>query len=176
MKNGNRYIEKIFKENYKELCTICFYYLEDIEEAEDVVQDVFVDLIKKDKFKIIDDPNAYLKVAVRNSAFKLIAKKKKERLLEQELSLMNQPDEEESNSGEEINLLIKKELEKLPPQCRRIFMMCVVEGQTYPDVAEALNISVNTVKTQVKRAYKKLRTNIPYRQLSPILIIKFLFF
>ncbi|GAA6371120.1 RNA polymerase sigma factor [Odoribacter splanchnicus] len=60
---------------------------------------------------------------------------------------------------------------ELPEQTRLIFIACVVEGKKYREVADECGISVNTVNTYVKRAYKYLRRRMG---LSVILFLYFI--
>ena len=46
----------------------------------------------------------------------------------------------------------------LPAKCREIFILGCVDGMSYKEIAEQLGISVNTVKTQMKVAYKKIKS------------------
>ena len=66
-------------------------------------------------------------------------------------------------------LTIKKVIDALPEGCRKIFVMSVIEGMSYTDTAKELGVSVNTVKSQVKIAYKKLK--IRFRNLLIICIL-----
>ena len=63
----------------------------------------------------------------------------------------------ESLVSGELELRLKNALDDLPPQSRKIFMMNRFDQLSYSEIAKELNISVNTVKTQMKRATKKLR-------------------
>lgn len=49
-------------------------------------------------------------------------------------------------------------IDSLPQQCRYIFYMNRFEQQGYKDIALKMNLSVGTVKTQIARALKKLRS------------------
>jgi RNA polymerase sigma-70 factor (ECF subfamily) len=51
-------------------------------------------------------------------------------------------------------------LDKLPPQCRRILDLAIFESLTYNEIALKLQISKNTVKTQIGRAYRFLKENL----------------
>ena len=51
-------------------------------------------------------------------------------------------------------------IDRLPEKCRQIFMMSCVDGLKYREIASRMDISENTVKTQIKLAYKKLREDI----------------
>jgi RNA polymerase sigma-70 factor, ECF subfamily len=52
------------------------------------------------------------------------------------------------------------EMEKLPDQCREIFILCRYDQLTYQEIASRLNISLSTVKTQMVRAMMKLKDGL----------------
>lgn len=151
-------IEKIFKEYYNELCFISLHYVNNLEEAEDVVQEVFVKILSQDKVKNIRNPKAYLRIAVRNTSIRYIERRKKTVQLEEEIS-----DIPDVITSEDQAELMEKEAElyrhikNLPEACRKVFLLCVIDGLKYYEASEKLNISVNTVKTHIRKAYKLLR-------------------
>ena len=65
-------------------------------------------------------------------------------------------------------------LGSLPEKCREIFILACIEGLKYKEVAERLDVSVNTVKTQLKSAYSKLRTEFNEKDLEIIALLIFL--
>ncbi len=71
-------------------------------------------------------------------------------------------------------LTIKKVIDALPEGCRKIFVMSVIEGMSYTDTAKELGVSVNTVKSQVKIAYKKLKNTVQKSPDNMYLTILFL--
>ncbi|WP_010133986.1 sigma-70 family RNA polymerase sigma factor [Ochrovirga pacifica] len=149
-------LEKTFKNHYKEFCLLSFHYTQDMSEAEDVVQDVFVKVLEKSED--ITQLKHYLMVAVKNASLKRITNKYAcVELKEQSLtegSLFSETDKEHAFKRK---VQLYKQIDLLPTQCRKIFLMCVLEGYKYQEVADRLGISVNTVKTQMKKAYKILR-------------------
>lgn len=62
-------------------------------------------------------------------------------------------------------------LDKLPPQCRRILDLAIFESLTYNEIALKLQISKNTVKTQIGRAYRFLRENLDTKDFNFFVII-----
>ena len=66
---------------------------------------------------------------------------------------------------------IRQALQVLPSQCRTVFMMSSLEGKKYKEIAEELNISVNTVKSQVKIAYRKIKEGVGHRMSAMNLLI-----
>ncbi|HTM99041.1 MAG TPA: sigma factor-like helix-turn-helix DNA-binding protein, partial [Pedobacter sp.] len=51
-------------------------------------------------------------------------------------------------------------IKELPPERKKLFLMSNVLGLTYAEIAAKNNISINTVKTQIKKAYAYLRANM----------------
>jgi RNA polymerase sigma-70 factor (ECF subfamily) len=69
--------------------------------------------------------------------------------------------------------LMYEAIEKMPDQRRRILKMAAFEEKSYAEISKELGISVNTVKTQMSRAYKFLRNELKVSQntLSFLLLI-----
>ena len=154
-------LEKTFKTNYKELCLISFFYIKDIKEAEDIVQDVFVKIIEKQNEHQIKDLNSYLKIAVRNASLKRISFNKQLQSIDEDAIYFNEIDSEEENElALKKKIQLFKQIDLLPTQCKKVFLLCVLEDLKYKEAATALGISVNTVKTQMKKAFKTLRASL----------------
>jgi RNA polymerase sigma-70 factor (ECF subfamily) len=61
---------------------------------------------------------------------------------------------------EELRVIVYKALDKLPPKCRAIFILCRFEGMKYKEIAQQLNISVKTVENQMSIAIFKLKGDL----------------
>ena len=134
------------------------------ELAEEVVEDVFVKLwCNRQKVMDIENLHVYLYVAVKNQSLSCIAAKAKE--------LIKSPfDDLEIDIGnvapDPYNLLITTEMmqqmqqavDDLPPRCKMIFKLVREDGLKYKEVAEILNIAVNTIDAQMAIAVKKICT------------------
>lgn len=167
---------------FQEYTDLLYYralgYVKDTQVAEDVVQEVFIRFWdNRNKLEISISVLAYLTRSVINGCKNYLEHMNVRRHYEQEYlaeaSEIVLPDFDE----EELNLLrerLQTFIESLPEKCREIFMLACVEGMKYREVAERLEVSVNTVKTQVKNAYAKLRTDFDLRDQE--LIIVFLLF
>ena len=80
---------------------------------------------------------------------------------------------QDNDQSPEVKLLnnelvenIHDAINRLPDRCRQIYLLKRYDGLKYSEISEILNISVNTVKTQMKRAVKFL-----VKKLSPLLQI-----
>jgi RNA polymerase sigma-70 factor (ECF subfamily) len=60
----------------------------------------------------------------------------------------------------DIEEIISKAINSLSDKCRRIFVMSKMEGKKQKDIAAELNITINTVETQMGIAYKKLKQEL----------------
>ena len=75
------------------------------------------------------------------------------------LSQTYSPVDEESVNDEEIYRHLFKLIDELPPRCREIFLLHM-EGKKNEEIAAMLQLSVETVKTQKKRAMAYIRDNL----------------
>ena len=75
----------------------------------------------------------------------------------------------EEEAGQEIELLYRM-INRLPDECRKIFLMAALDDMKYQEIADALQISVNTVKTQMKIALRFLREHLNKDSFSSILL------
>jgi len=134
------------------------------EDAENVVQDVF--LLLWEKREVLDiqvSLTAYLFSLVKNRCIdylrhRIVAEEYKQEL-KAKLYALKQLDYTFS-SDQEIEEILNKSIEKLPEKCREIFIKSRIEGKRYREIAEELNISVNTVETQMSIALRKLRVEL----------------
>ncbi|MEN6454199.1 MAG: RNA polymerase sigma-70 factor [Prolixibacteraceae bacterium] len=157
--------EYLFHTYYSPLCSYACAMIKNQEDAKDLVNDCFLEFWRKrHDIEIKISVKSYLYVTVRNSAVNYIRK----RQLDQKYSeTMTYPFylQEEINMEterllqmENLEIRLKQAIDSLPQQCRYIFYMNRFEQQGYKDIALKMNLSTGTVKTQIARALKKLRS------------------
>lgn len=172
IKKGNhKSFELVFKSYYSKLCTYAFHYTKQLEVAEDLVKDTFVYLWEKRETLVIKSSlSGYLFRSVHNSCLNYLEREKNKysNLSIEEVNIlelkMKQPLSTDYPIGQflasEMEIQIKAEIEKLPDQCKEIFKLSRFEGLSHKKIAKILNISENTVKTQIFRALKKIKKSI----------------
>ena len=101
---------------------------------------------------------AYLSRSVKNSCIDRKLHAEVEQRYLREMMASGEESSEDSENLEELYKRLQVVMDSLPPKCKEIFILGCVEGLSYKDVAEQLGVSVNTVKTQVKVAYKKIKS------------------
>ncbi len=172
IKKGNhKSFELVFKTYYGKLCVYAFDYTKQMETAEDLVKDFFVDFWEnRENISVNSSLSGYFFRSVHNACINNLKRNKeknKTTLVEDfstiELKLKN-PYSEEYPIGniyvKELEEQLKIQIEKLPDHCREIFLLSRIEGLTHKKIAEKLNISENTVKVQIFRALCKIKTAI----------------
>lgn len=128
--------------------------------AEDIVQEVFVSLWqKREQIKLTTSIKNYLFQSTRNKAIEIIRRNKLEsEYVSEELNKNENSYEIEVEAN---NYMLKEKLNRsirqLPPKCREIFVLSKMNGLTYGEIAEELNLSVKTVENQIGRGLKLLR-------------------
>ncbi|MCK0159197.1 RNA polymerase sigma-70 factor [Allomuricauda sp. F6463D] len=150
-------VEELFKTNYARLCLVSFSIVKDKDTAKDIVQEFFVSFWnKRDTILISTSFEAYASKSVKNLSLQHLKQKKKEQRLH-EIILMEVNRTDHSVEKPKINQKMNELINQLPKKRKEIFVSVVVHGQSYAEIAETNGISVNTVKTQMKRAYAFLR-------------------
>jgi len=172
IRNGDTRSLKVLHDRYywqMRLYAIKIYHNQGgLEEA---VSDCFIKLwTKRAEIFIERSVKSYLFLMLRNGLIDLIRKKRDIILLEVS-SLPEVPDIEAENEFDHYARLYTA-LEKLPEQRRRILELAVFESYSYAQIAERLNISVNTVKTQIGRAYRFLKEELDPRSINLLFLLQ----
>lgn len=160
LKSGNRYgLKSLFELYHQSLCVFALRFLDDFDEAEDVVQETFVQFWEKKHYNSVSSSlKSYLYMTVRNKSLRRLEQRKTVFMDEFEDYVDRMIEEKRDNSlVEERKEKLRKELDKLPEKSREVLTRIVFHGLKYKEVAEELDISFNTVKTQFSRALKQLR-------------------
>lgn len=127
------------------------------EEAEDVLQEAFVDMFKKiHTFRGDSTFGAWFKRIVTNKSINELKKKKYPTSDVEELPEITEA-EEEAYSVEYTVDQIKSAMSELKPGFRTVFSLYMFESYTHQDIAEEMGISVGTSKSQLSRAKEKVR-------------------
>lgn len=156
---------KIFREHflqyYRPLCLFALHYLKDIDDAEDTVQDCFMELWRrKDREMDASGLKSYLYSMVRNRCIDIL---KKDSLID---SNVQPSDLEEILSDEECEEWAYDEariwtaIDSLPEKCREVFLLAKKEGLKYEEIAVRMGISVHTVKNQMSKAIKTVKAGV----------------
>lgn len=138
---------------------LSYTYVLCTHKARDIVHEVFFEIMLKQRVSDISNLKGYLWVSVKNSSLKQARKVKKiVPLNEETLALPAKEEVERLPLDHQIRL--QEAVGRLPERCKSVFELCALDGEKYHEAADSLGISVNTVKTQMKKAYKVLRHDL----------------
>ena len=150
---------ELYKLYSKAMLNVAFRIVGNIAEAEDVLQEAFVDAFGKLKdFRQDTTFGLWLKQIVVNRSINLLRKRKMDLVDLENDQLENIPDEE-VNDDEETQYQaarVKEAMKELPDGYRIVISLYLLEGYDHEEIGQILNISENTSRTQFLRAKRKL--------------------
>jgi len=156
--------EQLFRNQYAPLCGYARKYIDDPDQSEEVVQDVFANLWqKRSTIEITSTIESYLFRAVRNTCLNILKHfKVREKHKDGITASYNNSGERADNLVLEIELMnqIENLISELPPERQKVFKMSRFEEMKYKEIAEELGISIKTVEAQMGKALKFLRENL----------------
>ena len=170
LKGGNQLAFSIVYKMYAaQTFSLAFKYLLNKELAEDAVQNLFLKLwLKKEEIDETKPINRYLFTMLKNDLLNTLRDSKKNiYLLEDCLSMVLELEDNSQNENlkqEQMNI-IQQALEQLSPQRRKVFEMIVSGKYSNQEIADKLNLSINTIKFQYSQSLKQIRATVGERSL-----------
>ena len=167
-------VDELYNRFYTELVLWADTILNDMEEAEDLVQDFFVRLWERKLNEKLEEEKlrSYLYVAVRNMAIRKMKDNNRIRRIP-DISVIERVWENEDMVRDEMIERVLKALDVLPPRSREVLECVHLKNMKYVEVAELLGISVATVKTLLVRSMKTLRDIVPDSALLLFIVYKY---
>lgn len=148
-----REFEMVFRRLYVPLGMYALRMVEDVADAEDIVQEVFAATWENiQQGAQVANMKAYLYMAVHNKAVGFL--KGKRQLLD--IDTFADVTEEDIDTSER-DARIWKAIDGLPDRCRQVFLMSKRDGMSNEEISQELNLSLQTVKNQMSKALKTLR-------------------
>jgi len=154
--------EVIFRQYHPGLLAFAQSILHNIEDAEEIVHDVFIGYWNEGKFRELQDENSlkgYLFRAVKNRSLNHIRKNKIETsdLPEDSSGIVLDPNVEQQLEVQEIHEKVNTLIDQLPKKCRQIFIMSRTYEMSHKEIGEIMDITPKTVENQISIALKFLR-------------------
>jgi len=158
-KKGKRKAQtKIYNLYSRSMFNICVRMSNSFEEAEDLLQDSFSEAFYKlDTFTYKSSFGAWLKRIVVNKCINALKAKQIDLTYTETVNELSTEDESSEEDFKDLQVKqILAALKQLPEGYRAVFSLYLIEGYTHPEIAEIMEISASTSKTQYLRAKKKL--------------------
>jgi len=155
----------VFNEYFNIMVSYAYRFVDTMEEADEVVQEVFVKFWEKcDTLAEDSSIKSYLYRAVHNSCLNNIKHQKvKDGYKEYVINYLESSYSNLEKNSVEIDYLrqrISSGIEKLPPKCAEIFKLSRYEGLKYQEIADHLSISIKTVEVQMGKALRIMREEL----------------
>ena len=164
----NHNFEEIYLNYFPRLLRFAQEYVP-MEDAKNITQDVFITLWeRRGDLKIHINIATYLFILIKNRCLDHLRRQKhaeegKKKIqetftYEQQMKLYSLEALDHSlTSDSDIEQIITRAIDSLPPRCREIFILNKIDGKKYREIADELHISVSTVENQMSIALRKLR-------------------
>ena len=161
----------IFNQYYSRLYYFILEFISLDDIAENIVQDTFFTLWdKRHELKVDSNLNAYLFTVARNNClYKLRDQRYRQKLfttnsldqneLELNMEVLSTLDSS-AYTFDEIDRIIERTLEELPPQCKKVFILSRFEERKNKEIAEELNISVKVVEKHISKGLKRFKVSL----------------
>jgi RNA polymerase sigma-70 factor (family 1) len=158
---------KAFASIYKKYAKTLFTYVQkninNKEEAEEIIQDIFVLLWERRDRLNISTLGAYLFSSVRYKIIRYFQHSKVKRKYEKDFKafeiaydLLNEP---ETKDSEALRELILNSVTVLPQRLQTVIKLRLIESLSNSEIAQRMNISKKSVELYISKAYTHLRTN-----------------
>lgn len=164
LKQGEAQAYTFLVEQYHhKLCVYAFSLSHDHDNAEDIVQDVFISVWQqRNKLKADFSIQGFLYKLVYNKFIDDYRKQQSVMVLEKKYiealdTIMEDVDE---TRLEKLIGLVKVEIQQLPPKCKQTFLLSKQDGLTNFEIAEYLNVSIKTVEAQMTKSFSIIRKKV----------------
>lgn len=158
--------ELVFNANFSPLIAYAMRFLDEREEAEEIVQDVFVKFWDKcAELAPGSSVKSYLYRSVHNTCLNYLKHQKVKDTYRQYVIGFLEHTAEMTTEERDPDLLrqeILAEIDNLPPRCSEIFKLSRLDGLKYHEIAEHLDISIKTVEVQMGKALRVLREKLAH--------------
>lgn len=155
--------EAIFRQWYAPLVATTAALLRDRGPAEEVVQDVMLELWRRRETLTFEQSiRAYLFQASRNRALNYLRRQRVETRGEPTIAagLPTPPQADTGLREDELRVAIQDAIGGLPDRCREVFELSRIQGLKYSEIATTLGISVKTVEAQMGKALRVMREKL----------------
>ncbi|QGY43323.1 RNA polymerase sigma-70 factor [Maribellus comscasis] len=157
---------RLFFQYYRSLCSYVSSIIDDSSAAEDIVQNLFVKFwTDRKKITIHKNIESYLFKAAKHGAFNYLRSETNRKNAMEKMSLMDFSDEEYSTQEEFLQKL-EECINQLPERSKEVFLLHRYEGLKQKEIAGKLNISVKTIKNQVWKSLKYLKSCMDIKSVS----------
>jgi len=152
---------ELFHKHYESVTRYIYYKCGDLQEAEDIVQNVFIKLWRLCDTVTFSKAKSYIYTACNNFFLNVVAHKKV--VLKHQKQTSPSIDNESPDfliEIEEFRVELKNAINKLSEKEREVFLLSRIEKKTYKEIAEITGLTVKAIERRMSLALKALRENL----------------
>lgn len=151
-------LASIIREHYTSLCAVALKFVKSTDVAQDIAQEAIISYWETQKKQLIEAPEKYLYVLVRNASINYL------RSIRREFERYNKLFREESGDPQLLGLLIEEEanqllleaIRELPEHCSRVIRLGM-SGFNEKEMARVMNTTLSLIKSYKYEAMRRLR-------------------
>jgi len=156
----------MFKLYRAKLLHFAYSYISNKQDAEEIIQDVFVKIWKTNT--IHTNFNGFIYKVTRNACLDYLRKKKLTLNIENNFQQIEASINYNALADDSASKIIENELEDailnaveyLPEKCKNVFVKSRIEGLSHKEISKELNISTKTIENQITKALKQMRLRL----------------
>ena len=167
--SSSNFFSSFFQQNYDALVRFLALKLRDSEEAQDIAQDAFYQVMRVKNAEKMEYTRAYLFQTAANLALNRIRKQNRQERYNSDVASAANPEQEGMIASPERAAVARQQLQKveealnrLPKKCRRAFLLHRTRHMTYQQIAVEMGVSVSTVEKYMIRALEQCRKKVQW--------------
>lgn len=159
MRNNREAQKMLFEIHSPKMLSVCRYYIKDLQHTEEVMLNGFFKVFSNlNNFKNEGSFEGWIRRIMVNESISFLRKQKKIELFVEDVQIQyDYSDETDTDIDAEV---IQQLIDNLPEGYKMVFIMYAIEGYKHHEIAEQLNISEGTSKSQLFKARKLLKQQI----------------
>jgi RNA polymerase sigma-70 factor (ECF subfamily) len=158
MENNRKSQEMLYRRYVKVMYNLCLIYESDRDNAKDILQEAFIKIFRNiDSFDRKGSLKGWMKKIITNTAIDHYRKNSNEAQFIPIENIVDPISNEESVASILNTKDIISQVNRLPNGARMIFQLHAIEGYSHKEIADLLNISEGTSKSQINRAKQLLQ-------------------